>query len=185
MIFIAEVKTNSPFGYKSKNSWQNLFDIAKTYGDWISIHTDPRWGGSFDLISRARQQTRKPILAKGIHASDLDIDKALELGANYVLVVGRTVPESIAPFCLHEPNTLDSLIRTPHDYKAVWNIRDLNTGADKPWTYDLARQKFAGWLCQASRIRSPADVHPLADAILVGENLQAYIQSVTGAAKRP
>ena len=61
---IAEVKTASPFGWSSNRSWEELFDLANQYGDIISIHTDSRWGGSFDLLKQARQQTTKPILAK-------------------------------------------------------------------------------------------------------------------------
>ncbi|MAJ97292.1 MAG: hypothetical protein CMI56_01585 [Parcubacteria group bacterium] len=47
-------------------------------GDIISIHTDSRWGGSFELLEKARGLTDKPILAKGIHKDDADIEKALE-----------------------------------------------------------------------------------------------------------
>ena len=61
---IAEVKTGSPFGYKSEESWDELFEVAESVGDILSIHTDPRWLGSFELISKARKLTDKPILAK-------------------------------------------------------------------------------------------------------------------------
>jgi indole-3-glycerol phosphate synthase len=47
---IAEVKTQSPFGFKSQKTWKELFKIASEAGDIISIHTDSRWGGSFDLL---------------------------------------------------------------------------------------------------------------------------------------
>jgi len=85
---IAEVKTESPFGFKSEKSWDELFGIASKIGDIISIHTDARWGGSFDLIKKARGLTDKKILAKGIHAKDEEIRKAIEAGADYVLVSG-------------------------------------------------------------------------------------------------
>ena len=67
---IAEVKTQSPFGYKSDKSWDELFEVANKVGDIISIHTDRRWGGSFELLQKARSLTNKPILAKGIHKND-------------------------------------------------------------------------------------------------------------------
>ena len=51
---IAEVKTQSPFGFRSQKSWDELFVIADSVGDMLSVHTDPRWGGSFDLIRRAK-----------------------------------------------------------------------------------------------------------------------------------
>ncbi|MCC7543773.1 hypothetical protein IT415_03665 [bacterium] len=88
-IIIAEVKTQSPFGFCAKQSWDELFVFANTYGDWLSIHTDPRWGGSLELIRKARSLTGKPILTKGIHATDSDIVNALATGADYVLVVCR------------------------------------------------------------------------------------------------
>lgn len=61
MLVIAEVKTQSPFGWKSSRSWDDLFEIACRVGDCISIHTDPRWGGSMDLVRRARSMTNKLI----------------------------------------------------------------------------------------------------------------------------
>jgi len=69
-LLIAEVKTESPFGFVSEKTWRQLFDIANKHGDIISIHTDKRWGGSFDLISKAKELTKKPVLAKGIHATE-------------------------------------------------------------------------------------------------------------------
>lgn len=54
---VAEVKTESPFGFRSDKSWQELFDLAEALGDIISIHTDPRWGGSFELLKKARTLT--------------------------------------------------------------------------------------------------------------------------------
>ena len=86
---IAEVKTKSPFGYVSGKDWAELFEIANIIGDIVSIHTDPRWGGSMELVKKARNLTSKPILAKGIHKSDDEIRQCLEAGADFVLVVGR------------------------------------------------------------------------------------------------
>ncbi len=171
MILIAEVKTKSPFGWSSDRTWEQLFDIANQVGDWISIHTNPRWGGSFDLVQKARALTTKPILAKGIHASDTEIEEALAAGADYVLVVGRLPPHRSV---LVEPLTLDDLRNVPDGYKAVWNARDLSTGRPKATTFAQARAAWPGWLCQASFLRSSADVHPEAEAILVGERLPTF-----------
>src|SRR5580698_3732423 len=89
ITLIAEVKAQSPFGYKSSKNRDELFELACRAGDIISIHTDLRWGGSFELLADARTKTDKPILAKGIHADDVLVEQAIECGADYVLIVGR------------------------------------------------------------------------------------------------
>lgn len=175
-LFIAEVKTMSPFGFRSDSSWEELFAIASREGDWISIHTDPRWGGSFDLVRKARSLTTKPILAKGIHESDRDLSMAFEAGADYVLVVGR-IPEVFRDKVLVEPLDLASLDRVPKDMKAVWNSRDLSTGGKKTEGFREARARFDGWLCQASGICGLDDISVDADAVLVGESLKSFIKS--------
>jgi indole-3-glycerol phosphate synthase len=171
MQIIAEVKTHSPFGWESKKSWDELFSIAEKVGDVISIHSDSRWHGSFELISKARQLTNKPILAKGIHASDDDITKALNAGANFVLVVGR-IPAIHLAKCLIEPNTLKELSLLPIGSRVVWNSRNLATGGLKSETFAEARKQFDGWLCQASNIQTMSDIDSSADAILVGTYLE-------------
>jgi indole-3-glycerol phosphate synthase len=174
---IAEVKTQSPFGWKSAKTWDELFALANSVGDIISIHTDPRWGGSMEAISRARALTKKPILAKGIHATDAEITEAIERGANYVLVVGR-IPLVHLDVCLIEPNTLAELGDIPNTLKAVWNSRDLSDGGFKSETFARAREAFLGWLCQASNIRTVADVERGADAVLVGTHLEEFAASL-------
>ncbi len=138
MQIIAEVKTHSPFGWQSDKSWDELFAIANNAGDIISIHTDPRWHGSFDLVRKARSLTTKPILAKGIHASDDDIKRALAAGADYVLVVGR-IPAIHLDKCLIEPYTIAELTKLPGQCHAVWNSRDLTTGVMKSETFEESR----------------------------------------------
>ena len=174
---IAEVKTRSPFGYASDKTWDELFLSAERIGDIISIHTDPRWGGSFDLIKKARGLTKKPILAKGIHKSDDEISKALSLGADWVLVVGR-IPSIHVEKCLIEPLTLSELKTLPQNVKAVWNARDLSSGKEKHETFEQARKIFPGWLCQASHIKTVADIQSGADAVLVGTHLLEFARSL-------
>ena len=174
---IAEVKTHSPFGWSSDKAWDELFKLAESCGDIISIHTDPRWGGSFDLITKAKSLSSKPILAKGIHATDNDVEKAVKAGADYVLVVGR-VPKVCIDKCLIEPLTLQELNTIPIDMKVVWNSRDLNTGGLKQETFEQARQLFSGWLCQASNIKSVGDIKEGADAVLVGTHLTEFVESM-------
>lgn len=176
---IAEVKTKSPFGFKSDKSWDELFSIANMVGDIISIHTDSRWGGSFDLVKKARGLTSKPILAKGIHATAEEIEKAIECGADYVLVVGR-IPKVYLDKCMIEPLTLSELRALPTNLKVVWNSRDLSTGGLKSETFEEARKIFGGWLCQASNIKTVGDIKDGADAVLVGANLIEFVESLKG-----
>ncbi|MEK7184721.1 MAG: hypothetical protein AAB683_01115 [Patescibacteria group bacterium] len=174
---IAEVKTISPFGYSSKKTWNELFEVANKIGDIISIHTDPRWGGSFELLRKARSLTNKPLLAKGIHETDEDIQRAIDCGANFVLVVGR-IPKIYLEKCLIEPLTISELKIIPENLKTVWNARDLKDGSVKKETFADARKAFGGWLCQASHIKTIKDIEDGADAILVGTNLLEFTNSL-------
>jgi indole-3-glycerol phosphate synthase len=176
-MIIAEVKTQSPFGFVSDKSWDQLFAIANEIGDMISIHTDPRWGGSFDLIKKARALTQKPILAKGLHEKDADVERAIDCGADFVLVVGR-IPGVFSEKCMVEFHSLAQLKLVPTKQKTVWNSRDLSTGGMKTETFDEARAIFSGWLCQASNIRNVADIKPGADAVLVGAHLLEFAESL-------
>ncbi len=176
-LIIAEVKTQSPFGFQSDKSWDELFELANAVGDIISIHTDPRWGGSFDLIKKAKSLTDKPILAKGIHENDKEIEKAIEAGTDYVLVVGR-LTNNHKEKCLFEPLSLEELRSIPKNLKVVWNSRDLSDGKDKTETFEQAREIFKGWLCQASNIKNVSDIKVGADAVLVGTNLLEFSKSL-------
>jgi indole-3-glycerol phosphate synthase len=177
VLVIAEVKTQSPFGYRSRESFEELFQIAERVGDIISIHTDPRWGGSFELIRRARTMTGKPILAKGWHTTDEQVERAFRCGADWVLAVGM-IPRLNAERCLIEPLSLQQLREIPNHLRAVWNSRDLYMGGLKKETFQEAREVFKGWLCQASNIKTVADIEPGADAILVGTHLVEFAASL-------
>lgn len=180
-IFIAEVKTQSPFGFKSKESWDELFELACAHGDWIAVHTDPRWGGSFELLKRARKlQPNLTILAKGIHARDSDIDRAWDCGANYCLTVGR-VSEDYIDRTIFEPINFEQMYLPMYVYpelKVMWNARDIVTGKQKKETVTDARTNFKGWLCKASYIIHPQDIYVRddIDAFIVGTNLRPFIE---------
>lgn len=172
---IAEVKTESPFGFKSDKTWDELFSIANLIGDMISIHTDSRWGGSFQLIEKAKKLTNKPILAKGFHENDDLVKNAFNAGANFVLTVGRRsgyLPEK----CLIEPYDLQQLKQyTSPNQWIVWNSRNLLDGSRKQETIEQARQiHSSGFLCQASNIKSYEDVFQRSDAVLIGEHLPSF-----------
>ena len=175
---IAEVKIKSPFGFRSNRTWEELFQIANKIGDIISIHTDPKFGGSFNLVKKAKNLTSKPILAKGLHADNKDIIRALEAGADYVLIVGR-VPEVHIERCFIEPLNLNDLCKIPlSNLRVVWNSRDLSTGKPKPETFEQARKIWKGWLCQASYIRNLNDIKSGADAALIGTHLEEFAKSL-------
>jgi hypothetical protein len=179
---IAEVKTKSPFGYESGKSWEELFEIASEYGGWVSVHTDPAWGGSFENVAKAKDMTNKPVLAKGIHETDEDIEKALSVGADYVLTVRERPPEIEGQenWLLYEPYGLVGLSLAGSGLRRVWNARDLRRGGEpKPTGFAIARAMApTGWLCQASLISDRSDVHPQADAVLVGQNLEKFVASL-------
>ncbi|MFA6050370.1 MAG: hypothetical protein WC761_04205 [Candidatus Paceibacterota bacterium] len=181
-IIIAEVKPKSPT-FDSGKSWDELFELASGIGDWISIHTNPLWGGSFDLISKAKSKTDKPILAKGFHDTDEEVKRAVKLGADFVLVVGR-IPNVHRDKCIIEPYDLPEFMRIPDEFKSAWNSRDLKALRTK--TESKKKENFADvramrpdiWLCQASNLVTMDDIVPGADAVLVGTNLESFGKSL-------
>lgn len=193
-IFIAEIKTVSPFGfgYKSQFTFVEQMEYAIHYGDWISVHDNALWGGDYDTISFVRNYTNKPILAKGIHGSDESIRMALEHGANYVLVVNR-IPKDFSLYnrCLFEWNDYNSFLRE-FDYnssilcdKHVYNSRDLRTGhkknideLDKFINHRTSQFLNKMWVCQASNIRTMKDVKDGVSAFIVGTHLREFCQTL-------
>ncbi len=175
---IAEVKTHSPFGWKSDKSWDELFALAHKVGDMISVHTDARWGGLLTLLRRARMRAEKPILAKGIHATDKDIADALACGANWVLMVGR-IPEAGRERCMIEPLTLSQIREIPAGCRVAWNSRDLATGGLKEERFSDARRLWGGWLAQTSNIRTIENIEEGANAVLVGTHLAQFAASAS------
>jgi indole-3-glycerol phosphate synthase len=182
-IVIPEVKTDSPPfpeapAWQSQYSWDELFKMAVELeaGDMVSIHTNSRWVGSFDVLAKAVSLTDKPILAKGFHTEDKHICQALSIGASKVLVVygedRKKLPaDNLLEQCVIEPTTLENLCTLPPEVVAVWNDRDLETGRRKDTTFDQAREIFAGKLIQASNIATLENIESEADGILFGQHL--------------
>ena len=195
---IAEVKPWSPFGKRlTQNSWERQLDLAIKTGWMISSHTHHIWKGSIEQIKRTRERTDKPILAKGFHVTDEEVDEMLGAGATSVLVVGR-IPQKHNR-CFIEPLTIEELATVPTTSWAVWNSRDLSSlkvlpgipqflldrwkqmdtsGDRKKESFQEARRVFKGKLCQASNITTIDDVLPGADAILVGSALETFAASI-------
>jgi indole-3-glycerol phosphate synthase len=192
--FIAEVKTKSPFGYESNKTWFQLFDIAAKYGDFLSIHTSPLWGGSYDLLYLAKQKTKKPILAKGLHLFKEDIEKAFDYGADYVMTYDQihNLPfNSDKLFCeVRNKKSLENLLKNRDAYhkkyngitnnpKIIWNQRDLENGLPKIVDFNEIREDFPNeYLCQASMIETIEDVDMKADAFIVGQNLETFVKTL-------
>lgn len=178
-IFIAEIKTQSPTGFRSPLGFYYLRDLAVKHGDWISVHTNGLWGGDFEAIPLVRAVTNKPILAKGLHSTDDDIQRALDKGADYVLVVGRYPADKYMDKCLIERHAQFEPLA---GVKYVCNSRDVSTG--DYYTYGeqmvlLDRCLDRGnWTCQASGISSHHCIDPRVDAFIVGENLPMYIKNI-------
>jgi indole-3-glycerol phosphate synthase len=204
-IFIAEIKTISPFGFKSNYDYEFLKQLSIENGDWISIHTDPLWGGHFvdivnvknTMLKLSKPYCDRKILAKGIHSKDSDIKRCLDNGADYVLVVGRIPPQGNLSQCLMEPSDHDQLKDLAYidsvnrSAGLVLNRRDLITGYDK-WTpvggnfswvthwansFNELKEKVKVPIYQASGIYSMNEVHPKVDGFMVGQNLPTFIVS--------
>lgn len=179
-IFVAEIKTLSPYGFKSQYSEELLTDLAITSGDYVCVHTDPRWGGGMLKLKTIKQRliNRKQdqkLVAKGIHFSDDYIKAAFDNGADYVLVVGR-VPNTyeFIDKCWLEPLTPEQYNRfvEVRPDAIVLNFRDLTTGERRAW--DVEKKPKGIKLIQASHIQHPGDVKTWADGFIVGENLSLF-----------
>lgn len=171
------------FGFESKYSRETLINKALEYGDWVSVHTDSRFGGSFDDICMIRKETKKPILAKGFHTHYTDIKKCFDLGATYVLTIRPvryilTYPDIRCSIehILFETNDITEV--QGNKTKFVYNGRNLKTGIGKKYIGDYQKfRKQTNWLCGASLIKTPEDVqifYPNCDAFIVGQNLVEF-----------
>lgn len=179
-IFIAEVKTQSPFGFKSSHSFIKLMDTAIEHGDWVSVHDNALWGGDFETISFVRKNTRKPILAKGLHYTEDDINQALDHGADYVLVVDR-LPMTSKTFdkCIIEHRDFEIVTREAKVFpeaKFMCNSRDLRTGRSKEKDELPDYLKLGVWVCQASGVVFPRHVREGVSAFIVGEHLMTFCE---------
>lgn len=180
MIFIAEAKNKSPFGFYSDLCIYELFEIASQHGDWVAAHTDYRWGGSFKWLRWCANHTNKTLVAKGIHSTDDHLKQAFDCGATYALVVDRVPDEEYVGRCLIECSTLqkylDLVEQAPLHTKFVYNNRDLVTGLMKQYDdFDNWKNYAASWLCQASGIKRVSDINSYADAFIVGEHLPTFV----------
>lgn len=193
---IAEVKTVSPFGFRSRWPEEYLLDLALEHGDWVAIHTDPAWGGSIEGLAEVRRRMvrhgiDKPLLAKGVHRDDSELRRALAL-ADYALVVGRW-PHALEPALqarlIFEPTfegqvrlAIRAFVAVDARPRIVLNRRNLDTGdlsTDTP-SPGVVKAMYRGndpWVVHASFIASDADLDAAADAHLVGSSLVEFLEA--------
>jgi len=181
-IFIAEIKTQSPHGFRSPYSFIELMEAAIQYGDWISVHDNALWGGDYETISFVRKYTDKPILAKGLHTTEESINRAIDHGATKVLVVGNTFDGHFSSTTILReisdiaPQNLWG--RSMGHNKIVINSRNLRTGSIVPniGTKITNFKKIGFEVFQASNIKTPDDINPDASGFIVGTNLMEFIK---------
>jgi indole-3-glycerol phosphate synthase len=145
-------------------------ECEKLGADIISIHTNEFWGGSWNWLKEARSITKTPILAKGFHPTQSDINMAISCGADFVLTVGWWNGDHN---CFHECESLlelsESKART-----TVWNSRDPRTGQKRYYTEQAVlthRNPHNKFLIQASGIEVGDEIPDGVNAILIGQGL--------------
>lgn len=186
MKLIAEVKLQSPFGFRSGATWNSKLRAAREKGDVISIHTDSRrfggppsvgWPRVSPLEAARGNVLAKPILAKGVHWTDAEVFQAFKEGATFVLTVGR---DTGRPGCWFEPTHRQLAVKgmwRPRSGLVVLNRRCLETG-------DLVSvEQIVKWrkhispvvpVVYASGFRSAAEVPADAWGVIVGEGLVGW-----------
>lgn len=132
------------------------------------------------LVREACSRTDKPVLAKGIHHTDSEVEEALHWGAKYVLTVGR-VSEDFVDRTIFEPLNLEQMylpMFVHPQVKVMWNSRSLSTGKAKQHTVTDVRDGYKGWLAKASFILHPEDVYKRTDidAFIVGSDLRSFVE---------
>lgn len=187
-LLVAEVKTRTPFDPDYRKDWMHQFALASEFGDMVSIHVDPRWNGSYDLISIARRLTDKPILAKGFCTSMTQHNEAIAAGAHQVLWIGAVPPPEARHQAWCEITSspekgwgfwLDEIARI--GCPIVSNSRQPETGREFFGEMDLWRAiPSECFKVQASNIKTIADVREDADAILVGTHLESFLDTLKG-----
>lgn len=181
-LVVAEVKPRSPFGWVNPLSVEAQMKLCREVGDIISVHTNPLWGGSWDLLAEVCKWADRPVLAKGFHDTVHDVRRALDCGATYVLTVGWHPGGELGKRCWFEVENRYQLTNAPEAEWIVLNARCPRTGGRRgvdAWNDTAVDRvltspdRLGHRICQASMIRGPQDVHPLANAILIGEGLYA------------
>lgn len=182
---ILDTKDMSPFGWESKLTWMAQFAFAENHADIIAVHSMPEFGGTDSRIQIAIAETKKKILVKGIHRTDDEIQKYLDMGADYVLVVGRLPDKKYWDKCMMEPTCIAEIknwdlkgVKFEDVPMLVWNTRNLVTGLPKIEKFDEYYRTSIGWVCQASMIESIEDINPNADAIMVGTHMRKIVKEL-------
>lgn len=192
-LFVAEIKTISPFGFSSPYQEKDLINLAIASGDIVAAHTSPLWGGGFRHLREVANLVHlrsdgKKVLAKGVHGFDEEIQAALDCGADYVLVVGRIPAKRYLSKCWIEFAPFGGA-ETKDIYRAnpdavVINARNIMRGnwmfhAEQPsWPTAFLEDRPKNSktkIVQASGIKYDSQVQSWADAFIVGEGLPQFL----------
>lgn len=119
------------------------------------------------------------MLAKGMHDTKSEVEKAFEFGADHVLVTGDgwDLYDDLGSIWA-EPHTIGQLHVLRDSITGVWNSRNLDDGSEKQISFDTAREEHSGALIQASMIETVEDVHPEADGVLVGQHKRKFERTI-------
>ncbi len=185
---IAEVVTQGPDGYRAHRSWEELFNIANGYGDYIAVNVDPLWGGTIGRLQQARAFTSKPLVAKGVFHTDAEIQEARDAGADHVIVTGRVPEYPYGAYCWVDPVTPGMLKRLPLTKfdVVVADGQNLYDGSAQPDMYDAVVTRMADetdypHIVQAD-VRFQADIKPETTMVMVGRYLEEYTRGLSTAA---
>jgi hypothetical protein len=189
MMIVAEAKTRTPFDPFYRKDWMHQFALASEYGDMVSIHTDPQWNGSYDLIGIARKLTDKPILAKGLCTTEEQYDESIAAGAHQVLWVGTIPPPRCRANSWFEPTRIwrGHMLAPVAEagIPVVINSRDVLCGGGPTEDEEGIWQWFADnspdtFLVQASNIKSFSDIRSKANAAIIGTHLEQFVDTLKG-----
>jgi indole-3-glycerol phosphate synthase len=195
---IAEIKRRSPSQGPLREDL-DLGGIAAIYGRHaaaISVVTDaPFFGGSLEMLMRARTLVKQPVLLKDFVVSEYQVYEARAIGADAVLLMASVLPTSAVEHLLglcrslgmealvevHDRAELDEIIEQTTARIIGVNNRDLSTLVIDKSTFTLLAEpiRSRGLIAVAeSGMETREDIEALAgkaDAALIGTTFMKAI----------
>ncbi len=190
---IAEFKKASPSAgiINETATISDIIPLYNKYADCISILTDEKFfSGDFEFISQAKKFTSLPILAKDFYLHPMQIIKAINYGADAILIIVRilSIEEIRELYKTADKYGIDAIVEVhslkdlEKAFKAITpviigiNTRDLETfEINKTQIFKILPQIPDGVITIAeSGIKTPDEVKDLkgkVDGILIGTSL--------------